>query len=119
MGGAGVFLAVGAGADLGAAGDGFGGEVDEAEAVVGGFGAGEEGFPLGEFGGEEFAGGVGLINEDPEVEAVGEAAGLGLGGEEDEEEEGEGAEGAVELEARPEPADGEEGGEEEEPFWGG
>jgi hypothetical protein len=112
-------LAVGTGADLGAAGDGFGGEVDEAEAVVGGFGAGEKGFPLGEFGGEEFAGGVGLVNEDPEVKAVGEAAGLGLGGEEDEEEEGEGAEGAVELEARPEPADGKEGGEEEEPFWGG
>ena len=119
MGGAGVFLAIGAGADLGAAGDGFSGEVDEAEAVVGGFGAGEEGFPLGEFGGEEFAGGVGLVNEDPEVETVRKAAGLGLSSEEDEEEEGEGAEGALELEARPEPADGEEGGEEEEPFWGG
>jgi hypothetical protein len=104
---------------LGAAGDGFGGEVDEAKAVVGGFGAGEEGIPLGEFRGEEFAGGVGLVNEDTEVEAVREAAGLGLGGEEDEEEEGEYAEGAVEAEARPEPADGEEGGEEEEPFWGG
>jgi hypothetical protein len=112
-------LAVGTGADLGAAGDGFGGEVDEAEAVVGGFGAGEKGFPLGEFGGEEFAGGVGLVNEDPEVKAVGEAAGLGLGGEEDEEEEGEGAEGAGEAKARPEPADGKEGGEEEEPFRGG